>query len=122
MAEFHSIALENTANLSTTTIVDDNSTIRRVLVGVEHLIDMLNDELVPNRYSLLTNSMNYSPQQRTRWTRSLHCSSTSSTITSVTLVDDNHRLIEHLRTRLARLEHERTILLTSYQLLIQLLR
>ena len=71
---------------------DDNSTIRRVLIDIERLTSMLSNELDENK------STNYSPQQSL---------SLSTTITSVTINDDNHRVIEHLRHRIIQLEHER---------------
>jgi hypothetical protein len=82
----------------------DDSTIQRVLADIEHLTAMLSSELDQNKSTI-------SPQQ-----------SLSSSITNVTITDDNHRLIEHLRDRIIRLEHERNVLLTSYQLLIKLLK
>ena len=78
----------------------NDSTIQRVLADVERLISMLSNE--PDE--------NISP------------SLSSTTITNVTITDDNHRIIEHLRHRINRLEHERNVLLTSYQLLIKLLK
>ena len=100
------------------TAKNDDSTIRRVLADVEHLMAMLSNELDQNI------SSNFSPQQQLKITPSLYCqsSSSSTTITNVTIIDDNHRLIEHLRQRINRLEHERNVLLTSYQLLIKLLK
>ncbi len=94
--------LQNTARNSNH---QDDSTIRRVLADIERLISMLSNE--PDE--------NISP--------SLYCqSSSTTTITNVTITDDNHRVIEHLRHRINRLEHERNVLLTSYQLLIKLLK
>jgi hypothetical protein len=89
---------------------DDNPTIRRVLIDIERLTSMLSNELDENKS---TNLINYSPQQSL---------SLSTTITNVTINDDNHRVIEHLRHRIIQLEHERNVLLTSYQLLINLLK
>ncbi|CAF0860363.1 unnamed protein product [Adineta steineri] len=102
MTELHSIILQNSDE-------NNDSTIRRVLVNIENLIEMLGNELDQNKSSISPNLMNYS---------------STTTITSVTISDDdnNHRLIEHLRHRIIRLEHERNVLLTSYQLLIKLLK
>jgi hypothetical protein len=85
---------------------DDNSIIQRILADIECLIGMLSNE----NNSL--NSINFSSEQQ----------SSSTTITNVTITDDNYRIIEHLRNRINRLEHERNVLLTSYQLLIKLLK
>jgi len=91
-------------------VENDDSIIRRVLADIEHLISMLSNEFDQN---------NFSPeQQQIKIVPSL----SSTTITNVTINDDNHRLIEHLRNRINRLEHERNVLLTSYQLLIKLLK
>jgi len=90
---------------------DDGSTIRRVLADIEHLMSMLSNELDQN---------NISPEQQQQI--KIVPSLSSTTITNVTINDDNHRLIEHLRNRINRLEHERNVLLTSYQLLIKLLK
>ncbi|CAF3692614.1 unnamed protein product [Adineta steineri] len=102
MTELHSIILQNSDE-------NNDSTIRRVLVNIENLIEMLGNEVDQNKSSISPNLMNYS---------------STTTITSVTISDDdnNHRLIEHLRHRIIRLEHERNVLLTSYQLLIKLLK
>jgi len=91
-------------------VENDDSIIRRVLADIEHLISMLSNEFDQN---------NFSPeQQQIKIVPSL----SSTTITNVTINDDNHRLIEYLRNRINRLEHERNVLLTSYQLLIKLLK
>lgn len=120
MAGIHSLTLRNTdANYAST--ADDDSTIRRVLVDIERLMAMLDNKAEPNPYAVATNLINASPYEA-RTAPSFYCPSSSTTITSVTLGDDNHRLIEHLRHRVARLEHERNVLLTSYQLLIKLLK
>lgn len=110
--------LQNTArNYHQVEEVEDDSAIRRVLVDIERLIAMLSNDLDQNA------SPNFSPGQQLKVTPSLYCHSTSSTtITNVTINDDSHRLIEHLRHRIDRLEHERNVLLTSYQLLIKLLK
>ena len=65
--------------------------------------------------------INFSPQQL-KITSSLCYPTSSTTITNVTITDNNYRLIEHLHNRIAQLEHERNVLLTSYQLLIKLLK
>jgi hypothetical protein len=112
MAESHTTFLRNTD------VGDNDSTIRQVLVDIEHLMEMLSNELDQNKSSISSNLINYSPRPV-----SLYCPlSSSTTITNVTIADDNHRLIEHLRNRIIRLEHERNVLLTSYQLLIKLLK
>jgi hypothetical protein len=110
MDELHlTTPLQNT-DRSYNQVDDDDSTIRRVLADIERLMAMLSNELDQNKSS---NLINYS---------SLYCQSSSTTMTNVTITDDNHRLIEHLRHRIYRLEHERNVLLTSYQLLIKLLK
>lgn len=94
-----------------------DSTIHRVLLDIDGLLAMLTTE------SDLNISSNYSPSHQLKVTPSLYChSSSSTTITNVTINDENHRLIEHLHQRIHRLEHERNVLLTSYQLLIKLLK
>ena len=91
-----------------------DSTIQRVLLDVDRLLAMLTTD------SDLNTSSNTS---QLKVTPSLYChSSSSTTITNVTINEDNHRLIEHLHQRIHRLEHERNVLLTSYQLLIKLLK
>jgi hypothetical protein len=102
---------ELTLRNSNQIIENDDSIIRRVLADIEHLISMLSNELDQN---------NYSPEQQQQL--KIVPSLCSTTITNVTINDDNHRLIEHLRNRINRLEHERNVLLTSYQLLIKLLK
>jgi hypothetical protein len=97
--------LQNTAR-NYNQVDDDNSTIRRVIADIERLISMLSNEFDENISSSLYRQS----------------SSSTTTITNVTITDDNHRLIEHLRHRINRLEHERNVLLTSYQLLIKLLK
>ncbi|CAF1148133.1 unnamed protein product [Adineta ricciae] len=99
MAESSSAILQNTGNC--------NSTIRQVLVDVEHLMDMLQTELHQTKSSKISESL-----------------SSSITMTNVTITDENdhHQLIEHLRHRILQLEHERNVLLTSYELLIKLLK
>jgi hypothetical protein len=97
--------LQNTAR-NYNQVDDDNSTIRRVIADIERLISMLSNEF----------DENISPSLYRQ------SSSSTTTITNVTITDDNHRLIEHLRHRINRLEHERNVLLTSYQLLIKLLK
>lgn len=89
-------------------IENEDSTIRRILVNIDHLILILNNDSNDN----LNNS---SPDQHQQQL-------SSTTITNVTINDDNHQLIEHLRYRIDQLEHERNVLLTSYQLLIKLLK
>jgi hypothetical protein len=121
MDELHITTLRNTDGGSIQT-GDDDSTVRRVLADIERLMAMLSNELEQNKYPVSSNLINLSPQQRTV-VPSLYCPSSSTTITNITMTDDNnHRLIEHLRSRVARLEHERNVLLTSYQLLIKLLK
>ncbi|CAF2464626.1 unnamed protein product [Rotaria sp. Silwood2] len=121
MAELHTTTiLQNTDNIYVQT-EDDNSTIRQVLADIERLMEMLSNELDQNKSSISSNLINYSPQQL-KITSSLCYPTSSTTITSVTITDDNHQLIEHLRHRIAQLEHERNVLLTSYQLLIKLLK
>ena len=96
---------------------NDNSTIQRVLIDIERLISMLSNEHYQNNFS------SEQQQQSSKIIPSLYCRSVSTTtITNVTITDDNHQLIEHLRQRINRLEHERNVLLTSYQLLIKLLK
>jgi hypothetical protein len=102
---------ELTLRNSNQIIENDDSIIRRVLADIEHLISMLSNELDQN---------NYSPEQQQQL--KIVPSLCSTAITNVTINDDNHRLIEHLRNRINRLEHERNVLLTSYQLLIKLLK
>jgi hypothetical protein len=105
------LTLRNTDRNSNQIIENDDSIIRRVLADIEHLMLMLSSELDQN---------NYSPEQQQQL--KIVPSLCSTTITNVTINDDNHRLIEHLRNRINRLEHERNVLLTSYQLLIKLLK
>lgn len=105
------LTLRNTDRNSNQIIEHDDSIIRRVLADIEHLMSMLSSELDQNNYSS-------EQQQQLKIVPSL-C---STTITNVTINDDNHQLIEHLRNRINRLEHERNVLLTSYQLLIKLLK
>lgn len=78
-------------------IETNDSIFRQILVNIDHLISVLskNDD----------NEL-----------------SSSITITNVTINDDNHRIIEDLRHRIYQLEHERNVLLSSYQLLIKLLK
>ncbi|CAF0845707.1 unnamed protein product [Rotaria sp. Silwood1] len=122
MAELHTTTiLRNTDNIYIQTD-DDNSTIQQVLADIENLMEMLSNELDQNKSSITSNLINYSPQQQLKITSSLCYPTSSTTITSVTITDDNHQLIEHLRYRIAQLEHERNVLLTSYQLLIKLLK
>ncbi|CAF0827479.1 unnamed protein product [Rotaria sordida] len=122
MAELHTTAILRNTDHSYIQTEDDNSTIRQVLADIERLMNMLSNELDQNKSSISSNLINYSPQQQLKITSSLCYPTSSPTITSVTITDDNHRLIEHLRHRIARLEHERNVLLTSYQLLIKLLK
>ncbi|UJR23152.1 hypothetical protein I4U23_026171 [Adineta vaga] len=98
--------LQNTDKNSLNT-EDYDSTIRQVLVNVEQLMDMLSNELDENKSSKMIESL-----------------SSSTTITNVTITDDtdHHHVIDHLRHRIIQLEHERNVLLTSYQLLIKLLK
>jgi hypothetical protein len=93
-------------------VENGDSIIRRVLADIEHLMSMLSNELDQN---------NFSPEQQQQQIKIVP-SLSSTTITNVTINDDNHRLIEYLRNRINRLEHERNVLLTSYQLLIKLLK
>lgn len=122
MTEFHRSTLQNTDSIYSNQTTDDDSTIRRVLADIEHLMASLSNESDQNRSNLI----NY-PSQQHRLTSSL-CyprsitTTTTTTITSVTINENNDRLIEHLRNRIARLEHERSVLLTSYQLLLKLLK
>lgn len=120
MADLHPSTLRNTDNYSIQN-GDDDSTIRRVIADIERLMSMLNNELDQNRSSISTNFISYSPEQL-KLAPALRYPSSSTTITSVTINDDNHRLIEHLRNRIAQLEHERNVLLTSYELLLKLLK
>lgn len=118
MTECPSITLQN----SNATLEED-SRIRGVLNDVERLIAMLSTDLEPNIIDRSTSSSSSLSPQTVRFPPSFLCPSPSTTMTTVTHHDENHyRLIEHLRTRVARLEHERNVLLTSYQLLIQLLK
>ena len=120
MAELHSDNLRNTDNISVQAENGD-STIERILADIERLTKMLSNELDQNKsLSMCSNSINFSSQQKCL--PSLCCSSLSTTITNVTIEDEHYRHIEHLRHRIARLEHERHVLLTSYQLLIELLK
>ena len=112
MAELQTTILRNTD------AGDNDSTIRRVLVDIEHLMEMLTTDLDQNKSSISSNLIDYS----SRPTSLYYPLSSSTTITSVTITDDNHRLIKHLRNRIMQLEHERNVLLTSYQLLIKLLK
>ena len=120
MAELNINTLRNTDN-SSIYVEEDNSTIRRVLADVERLMEMLTNELDQNKSSMSSNLVNCSPQQL-KIPPSLCYPSSTTTITSVTITNENHRLIEHLRNRITRLEHERNVLLTSYELLIKLLK
>lgn len=118
MSECPSITLQNT-NRVPTLISDEDSRIRRVLGDIEHLIAMLNSDVD----TALINPSTFSASQPVRLNPSFYCPSPSTSMTNVTFNEDhNYRLIEHLRHRVARLEHERHVLLTSYQLLIQLLK
>lgn len=79
--------------------MDDNRqlSIENVLVDIDQLMSMLNNDFNEN--------------------------SSLSSITNVTITDDNNiQLIEQLRQRIYQLEYERNVLLTSYQLLIKLLK
>lgn len=72
--------------------MDDN-----ILVNIDQLISMLNHDFDEN--------------------------TSLSSITNVTITDEyNSRIIEQLRQRIYQLEYERNVLLTSYQLLIKLLK
>lgn len=118
MSECPSITLQNTNGVSTL-ISDDDSRIRRVLGDIERLITMLNNDTD----IALINASSLPTPQPIRINPSFYCPSPSTSMTNVTFNEDhNYRLIEHLRHRVARLEHERSVLLTSYQLLIQLLK
>ena len=125
MSDLHPNTLRNTDSIYSQT-ADDNSTIRQVLVDIERLMTSLSNDLDQNKSSISSNLINYSSQPH-RFTSSLcyprsTTTTTTTTITSITINDDNHQLIEHLRNRIARLEHERNVLLTSYQLLLKLLK
>lgn len=79
--------------------MDDNRqlSIENVLVDIDQLMSMLNNDFNEN--------------------------SSLSSITNVTITDENNiQLIEQLRQRIYQLEYERNVLLTSYQLLIKLLK
>jgi len=72
--------------------MDDN-----ILVNIDQLISMLNHDFDEN--------------------------TSLSSITNVTITDEyTSRIIEQLRQRIYQLEYERNVLLTSYQLLIKLLK
>jgi len=121
MDELHITTLQNTDGIYNQ-VENNDSTIRRVLVDIERLMEMLSNELDQNKSTISSNLINFSPQQQQKITSSLCCQSSSTTITNVTINDDNHRLIEHLRHRIYRLEYERNVLLTSYQLLMKLFK
>ena len=96
---------------------ENDSTIQRILFDIDRLLSFLSNESDSNP------SSTFSPLEQMKITPSLYChSSSSTTITDVTITDDNQRLIEHLHQRINRLEHERNVLLASYQLLIKLLK
>lgn len=100
---------------------EENSTVRRVLTDIESLMAMLTNDVEPLRSSFSSNLVNQAVHQD-QITKSLYCPSQSSSITDVTINDEAHQVIEHLRQRVARLEYERHLLLASYQLLIKLLQ
>ncbi|CAF3407830.1 unnamed protein product [Rotaria socialis] len=125
MSDLYTNTLRNTDSIYSQT-PDDSSTIRQVLVDIERLMTSLSNDVDQNKSSISSNLINYSSQPQ-RFTSSLcyprsTTTTTTTTITSITINDDNHQLIEHLRNRITRLEHERNVLLTSYQLLLKLLK
>lgn len=105
--------LQNTSRMKD----NDSPTIERILLDIDRLLSLMTTD------SDWNTSSTYSPLEQMKIIPSLYChSSSSTTITNVTITDDNQRLIEHLHQRINRLEHERNVLLTSYQLLIKLLK
>ena len=113
MGESHFTSLRNTDRAE-----DDDSTLRKVLLDVERLVAMLTSDHEQNTYPASSSELvNFTGQQPM-----MASSLSSTTRTSVTTNEDTGRLIEHLRHRIVRLERERHVLLTSYQLLVNLLR
>lgn len=118
MGESHFTSLRNTDRGNVHADDDDeDSTLRKVLLDVERLVAMLTSEHEQNKCPVSSELVNFTGRQSI-----MAPSLSSTTMTSVTTNEDNGRLIEHLRHRVVRLERERHVLLTSYQLLINLLR
>ena len=118
MGESHFTSLRNTDRDNVRVEDDGDSTLQKVLLDVERLVAMLTSENEQNKYPASSELVNFSSQHPIMASSLL----SSTTITSVTTNEDNDRLIEHLRHRIVRLERDRHVLLTSYQLLINLLR